>query len=511
MLRVNQKVNEMRNAFSNYVSQILKCDDIKQSVRNLFDFMKQQIPLDFLTIVAYDEERHAVYDRIHATGENVVFVDDLIPFTQKTRAYAGEIFKGQSNTIYIADGRKDPLVREFDEDVGINETASMITQIAQLEKGRYAACNLVSWGEAAHSIEHQEYVRKLSDPFSFVLRHIYSNISRTGKKLTKQEKRTKTETEIIGKDGGLREVLVLTDIVAKLNTPVLLFGESGVGKEVLAERIHSRSKRKNREFICVNCGAVPETLIDSELFGHEKNAFTGAGDSRKGYFEQADGGTILLDEISELSKNAQVKLLRVLQNQSFHRVGGERPISVNIRVLAASNRNLEEMVRANTFRKDLWFRLNRFPINVPPLRKRKQDIVPLVNYFAKIISSELNLPYQYRFAEKATDQLHQYDWPGNIRELRNTVEYAMILSRGKPISFEFLQGRKEISLFPKPAARPDRFLTMDEMMRSHIRDVLSYTNGRIEGRNGAAKILAINPSTLRARMKKLGIRIMKSS
>jgi transcriptional regulator with GAF, ATPase, and Fis domain len=295
--------------------------------------------------------------------------------------------------------------------------------------------------------------------------------------------------------------------VAELDIPVLLTGETGVGKEVIANTIHQRSKRSTCPLVSFNCGAIPETLLESELFGYEKGAFTSAGSMKRGYFEQADGGTVFMDEIGELSQTAQVKLLRLLQTMEFQRVGGSRTISVDVRTVSATNRDLETMVKNQQFRKDLWYRLNVFPILIPPLRERKEDIPELVEYFARRQSVEMNLPYQYSFAPEAIDQLAGYDWPGNIRELQNVIERALIISRGEPLYFPNLSACSGKSADVSHSTEPAEFPTMEEMMSSHIRKSLHLTKGRIEGNNGAAQLLGMNPSTLRAKMKKLGIKI----
>ncbi len=309
---------------------------------------------------------------------------------------------------------------------------------------------------------------------------------------------------------GLQDVMSQVEQVAKLHTPVLLIGETGAGKELLATTIHHLSKRSYGPLVSINCGTLAETLLDSELFGQEKGAFTGASSLKKGIFEQADGGSIFLDEISELSKQAQVKLLRVLQTMDFRRVGGPRPISVDVRVIAATNRDIAGMVQHQEFRKDLWFRLNTFPIKIHPLRNRKEDIPILAEYFANRLSVEMNLPYQYRFAPHAMAQLQEYGWPGNVRELENAIEKSLIVSRGAQLSFPYLNAAlpKDFPLYPDDDEGTPP--TMNEVMTRHIMRVLQLTSGRIEGKRGAAEILGMKPSTLRARIKKLGIRISKS-
>ncbi len=284
-------------------------------------------------------------------------------------------------------------------------------------------------------------------------------------------------------------------------------GETGTGKEVIANAIHYSSPRKDGPFIKVNCGAIPETLLDSELFGHEKGAFTGAISQKRGRFERADKGTIFLDEIAELPAQAQVRLLRVLQIKEIERVGGTTSIPVDIRIISATNRNLQEMIASGRFREDLWFRLNVFPIMIPPLRQRREDIPSLVHHFIDRKSKELKLAERRVLATGAIDRLMAYDWPGNIRELENLIERALIQSRGDTLSFEALSAPqvpvgREVTRDP---GRNRTVFSLDEINAQHIRQALEMAGGKINGPGGAAQILGLHPNTLRSRMNKLGI------
>jgi transcriptional regulator with GAF, ATPase, and Fis domain len=295
--------------------------------------------------------------------------------------------------------------------------------------------------------------------------------------------------------------------VAPTDSPVLLMGETGVGKDIIANAIHLGSSRRNGPFIPVNCGAIPDSLLDSELFGHEKGAFTGALAQKRGRFERADRGTILLDEIGEMPLEAQVRLLRVLQHREIERVGGADRIPVDIRIIAATNKDLPAMVKDGRFREDLWFRLNVFPITVPPLRDRKSDMPALVHHFIQRKTRELKIAEEPQLAPGAIDDLQGYDWPGNVRELENLVERAMILHRGEPLSFDDLG----VSLPQKvtAAGTGEDQLHLDAVISCHIRHVLGMTGGKIHGPDGAGELLGINPNTLRAKMRKLGIPFRK--
>ena len=327
---------------------------------------------------------------------------------------------------------------------------------------------------------------------------------------------------VIGATGGLSPVMDRVHQVAPTDAPVLILGETGSGKEVIARAIHSQSRRAQGPVVRINCGAMPPELIDSELFGHERGAFTGASAQRKGWFERADGGTLFLDEIGELPLAAQVRLLRVLQDGTLERVGGHQTISVDVRVVAATHRQLESMVATGTFREDLWYRLSVFPIRLPALRERPEDLPALAEYFADRAGRRLG---GVGLTPTAADLalLERYSWPGNVRELGAVIERAAILGSGKrlevaaalgatslpprtpstPPPLERTNGSASSDSVPAPSG--GRLPTLDEAMATHIRKALAACEGRIEGSNGAAHLLGINPHTLRARMRKLKI------
>jgi DNA-binding NtrC family response regulator len=307
---------------------------------------------------------------------------------------------------------------------------------------------------------------------------------------------------IVGDSPALRRVLGEIAQVAPTDTTVLIQGETGTGKELVARAIHDASARRERPLVKLNCAALPRELVESELFGHEKGAFTGALQQRRGRFELADGGTLFLDEVGELPLEAQAKLLRVLQERELERVGGTRTLQVDVRVIAATNRDLQSQVAAGRFRSDLYYRLNVFPIVVPPLRERRNDIPRLVQHFAEKTARKLGRPFE-GVAPAFIERASAYDWPGNIREVENVVERAMIMSRGP-----LLDGADVLSPGPvqRAAAPLPGEITLEEMERAHIKRVLEGTRWQIEGERGAARILGLNPSTLRGRLRKLGIR-----
>jgi DNA-binding NtrC family response regulator len=315
-----------------------------------------------------------------------------------------------------------------------------------------------------------------------------------------EDARTNHDT-LIGNSPLLQRVREQIAQVAPTGSTVLIQGETGTGKELVARAIHDASLRRERALIKVNCAALPRELVESELFGHEKGAFTGAVQQRRGRFELADGGTLFLDEVGELPAEAQAKLLRVLQEQEFERVGGTRSLRVDVRVIAATNRSLHAEVEANRFRRDLYFRLNVFPIPLPPLRERRDDIPLLLRHFAALTARRIGRAID-GIAPEFIQQAASYDWPGNIRELENLVERTLIMSRGGMLD------ASDLLVVPADSgsALPSGSVTLEEVERAHIRRVLETTGWRIEGNQGAARLLGLNPSTLRGRMRKLGIR-----
>jgi DNA-binding NtrC family response regulator len=317
---------------------------------------------------------------------------------------------------------------------------------------------------------------------------------------------------IVGAEAGLASVMERVDQVAALDVPVLLLGETGSGKEVVARAIHARSRRAAGPFLRVNCGAVPPGLIDSELFGHERGSFTGALAERRGWFERADRGTLFLDEIGELPLEAQVRLLRVLQDHTLERVGGHRPVSVDVRIVAATHRDLRGLTAEGRFREDLWYRIAVFPIDLPPLRDHIEDVPALANHFALRAATRFGTPPRIPSPEDL-ELLVAYSWPGNVRELIAVIERAVILGNGARLEVGAALGvapRAASGSAGSPHASDrgepgESFATLDEAVARHIEAALARTRGRIEGRGGAAQLLGVNPHTLRARMRKLGL------
>ncbi|MGI4885915.1 MAG: sigma 54-interacting transcriptional regulator [Janthinobacterium lividum] len=424
----------------------------------------------------------------------------------------------QGGNLYVGDDFKalavrHPAMRHVYEAYGVR--ALLVVPLWQRPDGA-AVLTLASSDPHAFSAENLATVEGLVPQVALALDNLFAFEQIEALKAQVEQERTylideinttATFDELIGPSEALHTVQVRIAQVAPTDTTVLVSGETGTGKELVARALHNASPRRSRALIKLNCAALPAQLIESELFGHEKGAFTGAAERRIGKFELADGGTIFLDEIGELPLDLQAKLLRVLQEKEFERLGGSRVLTTDARVVAATNRVLADEVAAGRFRADLYYRLNVFPITLPPLRTRPEDVGPLLRHSVQRLSQRLAKPLRpIRPADLAA--LQAYAWPGNVRELEHLVERALIVSQGPYLEFAGLPAAGAPTALPAadeaPANRPLK--TLREQERDHILAALGRTSGRVSGPLGAALLLDINPKTLEARMKKLGIR-----
>jgi len=509
-------VVETKEFFREATFRICGSLEIEKALHDCLMYIRKSIPASQLALHIYERELGIVETIAKATVDRGEAMDFKVPLSEKGRR---QVEEQRSLRIRMVEKiGNDPVTGPVYKLMKSGEVANLPALVVDLVIERKFIGTISIIGEHGKSFteRHAELISLLNEPFAIALanslryRELKSlrDMLADDNRYLRGELRQITGEDVVGAEFGLKGVMALVRQVAPLISPVLLLGETGTGKEVIASAIHNLSPRKDGPLIRVNCGAIPQNLMDSELFGHEKGAFTGATARKRGRFERAHGGTIFLDEIGELSQKAQVRLLRVLQEKEIERVGGTETLKIDIRVVAATHRNLEKMLIEGTFREDLYFRLKVFPITIPPLRNRSADISALVQHFIQKKSRDMKLSVTPTLKPGTLQQLMQYQWPGNVRELENAVERAIIVSHGNELDFHHLDVKEEdpehVQLAPA-AITQDTPLELNEVMSQHILKVLGMCNGRVEGERGAARMLNINPSTLRKRMRKLDI------
>jgi transcriptional regulator with GAF, ATPase, and Fis domain len=491
---------------------------IEQAMRDTIYAIGDKVPVDMMFLQLYEPDLGSMRTIAMATLEEGKQVDVLTPLPKAARDRVAEnLRKGLVRAVIIDSSEQNPVAREMLRFHGI-EGWSVLRMTLSTEHGMLGGVVLTAEGPDRYVDEHARLLGLLMNPFAVAFANTlqHREVLRLRDRLAEDNRYLQRELmhlsgdEIVGADFGLREVMHQVRHVATTESPVLLMGETGVGKDVVANAIHLGSSRREGPFIPVNCGAIPDSLLDSELFGHEKGAFTGALAQKRGRFERADKGTILLDEIGEMPLEAQVRFLRVLQHREIERVGGTDRILVDIRIIAATNQDLSVLVQEGRFREDLYFRLNVFPITVPPLRERTSDIPALVQHLMERKARELKLGHTPELAPGAIDVLMAYSWPGNVRELENVIERAMIVHHDEPLRFDDLDvssSDRPPVVDPGSGKQP---LDLDAVNKMHIKRVLDMTGGKIHGPRGAGELLNVNPNTLRYKMRKLGIPFAKS-
>ena len=493
---------------------------IEEALRAAFDYISRYIPSDTIGLHRVDTEQRCIFAVAEVAREGfirtaqedqpVVSMDDeMIRMIEQLRAHK------TVTSIYNRPLEKLPrsVLQCFPE----LQSRSLLNLHLLINDEPIGGLILSKEGHDQYTPEHAALLEEVKEPVALAMSHAwrYHELSRLRDALAEDKDTLAVELqqriggEIIGGEFGLSSVMEMVHRVSTLNSPVLLLGETGTGKEVIANAIHSASPRKDAPMVRVQCGAIPETLLDSELFGHEKGAFTGATERKRGRFERARNGTIFLDEIGELSPEAQVKLLRVLQERQYERIGSSKTLKTEARVITATHRDLAAMVREGTFREDLWYRLHVFPIHIPPLRMRRDDIPALANYFVTRKAREMNVAAIPRIDTQTMETLQTYDWPGNVRELENVIERALILSRGETLEIPPLGSASNKTYRPMQAHETFQPKTLDAAIADHIRKTLAVTGGRVAGAGGAAELLNMHPSTLRFRMKKYGIEVKR--
>ena len=485
--------------------------DIEKAIGDCYNVIKKYIPLEQLILSHYLPDTRTSHGFAMADDDGGKSADVRIKWPKEQ---ADDLFgRGSLPDIIIANKADEhPVFATILEQMKLTRV-SIIGFKLTVEENWLGSATLWADGWNRFTEEHLNLFSLLRRPYTIALsNHLrfkelmeFKDALADDKCYFQKELQYAAGNEVIGADFGLKRVMDMVQQVAVLDSPVLLRGETGTGKEVIANAIHDLSSRKEGPFVKVNCGAIPAALMDSELFGHEKGAFTGALQRNRGRFERAHGGTIFLDEIGELSPEAQVRLLRVLQDRTIERVGGKEVIDVDIRVIAATHRDLESMIKESKFREDLYFRLQVFPIVIPPLRQRRMDIPALVQHFITKKSRNLGFQKVPELMPGALEPLSRYTWPGNVRELENMVERALILNPDGPIDIGALAVTPDYSdTNTTIEAEPDSLL-FDNVVSKHIQSVLEMTGGKVNGEKGAAKLLGLNPSTLRQKMRKLNI------
>jgi transcriptional regulator with GAF, ATPase, and Fis domain len=494
--------------------------EIGASVDRVAPLLMRRFPVDLILVRRLDVKRSCL-DTV-ALGHCRGTIMSLRPRSELTQEDMDRILewcetnKGARRSVDLLRDELKGLLPEGAEGQGLAGPLNT-------EDGPLGVIILLARPPRAFRAEHGELLQALLEPFTVALENdrrvrelgtLREALEADKQSLLSRLGRHDISESIVGAETGLKPVMEQIDLVTRSDAPVLLLGETGSGKEVVARAIHARSRRASKPFLRVNCGAIPAELVDSELFGHERGSFTGAVGVRKGWFERADGGTLFMDECGELPLAAQVRLLRILQDGTFERVGGERQLSVDVRIVAATHRDMHAMVASGRFREDLWYRIAVFPIRLPPLRDRKEDIPSLGAHFALRAASRLGMPALVPLPEDL-NLLIAYPWPGNVRELAAVIERAAILGDGKHLEIAKALGvaaqgaRTTTQEVQEPDFRRNsgrqELASLDAVMAKHIEAALEHTHGRIEGPYGAARILNINPHTLRARMRKLKI------
>ncbi|MBU1055860.1 MAG: sigma 54-interacting transcriptional regulator [Proteobacteria bacterium] len=508
------KINE-NHFFREATLRICSSLEIEKSLWDCFMFIRDYIPADIMLIAVYDpvHEIAEIIAKADSSGGELTSIKSVTTAETKKLIEEMKINPMMRPKVLVVDRIVEhPLMGYISDIIGYHD-ASFMAIGPKLEWDFIAGIFIGNNDGKKYSEKHIRLFSLLNEPFAMALSNYlrYREVLRLKEILTddnrylQEELRQQTGEEIVGAHFGLKQVMEMVNQVAPLASPVLLLGETGTGKEVIATAIHNLSLRRNGPFIKINCGAIPESLMDSELFGHEKGAFTGAFIQKRGRFERAQGGTIFLDEIGELTAGAQIKLLRVIQEKEIERVGGTETIKVDIRVIAATHRNLETMLAEGKFREDLYFRLKVFPIVIPPLRDRRADIPALVQYFMMKKNREMGFVEVPTLAPGAIDKLMNYNWPGNVREVQNAVERSLILNRKQPLTFDNIGHSTQRTNTMIPVPEMESTFSLEIVNSQAIIKTLKITGGRIEGEKGAAKLLQINPSTLRAKMRKLGI------
>jgi transcriptional regulator with GAF, ATPase, and Fis domain len=547
-LAVNATIESDYDFFRDAVEHISSSLDLPEAMQTTFDFLiSRHFPLDGMCLQRYDPRLKALHLLFLALPGRFFYLDKLIPLSETAIENVKESERCITRNIPHSFQRTVPTLHGKAISAYLpNKDRARLVAFLSTKRRVVGHLSLIGQEPSCFTAEHERKLAMLRPAFSLFMANLlqYHQIAELQNRLAERNRhlvgrlRHLRQNRLIGEEGGLRLIKEMVSQVSGQDVPVLILGETGTGKELVADAIQRISTRSQAPYVKVNCGAIPETLIDSELFGHEKGAFTGATRSRPGRFELADGGTLFLDEIGDMPLNVQVRLLRVLQDGILERVGSSRVVFVDVRIIAATHRNLKDMMQEGRFREDLYYRLNVFPIRMPPLRERLQDIPVLVHHFIAKHARLLHLSNTPRLSLDSLPRLLNYSWPGNVRELENLVARALVLDpRGPlplhlhlppdailaaPMKIPMGQLRQIIPYKEKRDPDPDgpvpqppmhewmrkaraSMPSLDYAMADHINCALQLCNGKIYGPGGAGELLQINPNTLRKRMDKLGI------
>jgi formate hydrogenlyase transcriptional activator len=523
-----QRQNERLELLLNLTTRITSSLDLREVLRSIASNIREVMHADAVTVslpeVASGKFRVFAMDFPHGKG---VIKEELILPPSREAKEAMDTLKP-----IVFDPRERDEHASEPYDLAAAEGLKAVCSIPLVDRGRaLGILSILRTTETPFTAEDVDFLSRASGQIAIAVENAlaYREISELKDKLAQEkiylEEEFRSEMgfeQIIGNSSGLKHVLQLVETVAPSDSTVLLLGETGTGKELIARAIHDRSRRKQRTFVKLNCAAIPTGLVESELFGHERGAFTGAVSQKIGRLELADQGTLFLDEVGDISIEIQPKLLRALQEREFERLGSTHTRKVNVRLVAATNRNLEEMVGNREFRSDLYYRLNVFPIRIPPLRDRREDIPLLVSYFVQKFAKEMQRCIE-AVPAAAMKGLTAGDWPGNIRELENFIERAVLLTRGKSLDVPLADLRKTTKIEGSPEtnqlqgkqaageranSQSDKTSVADEYLRKQhdqIVQALAACRGRVGGADGAAARLGMNRTTLLSRMKKFGL------
>ncbi len=478
-----------KEMFLEMLNDINKID----ALTSMFNFLAKEIPFDHIVCYSVHRKEKQMtlfleYGREVELAKLAFPLEPLIP----QRQYTQVMEKGCKEVIFV-NTKASNKMKNFTDQM-IHPFASFAYFMFDYNKteDKFMLCAVTSKGENNFSSKHITLLNEVRPLLISILSQIYQDSPESYEFISPKGNLPQNYHEQLKMCHDLKKIVKTIELLALYDTTVLIRGSTGTGKELIASTLHTLSNRKAKAFVPVNCAAIPESLLESELFGYEKGAFTGAVQMKKGFFEQAEGGTIFLDEVGELSLNAQARLLRVLETKKIQRVGSEKILNLDIRIIAATHRNLSAMVEEKTFREDLYYRLNILTIEVPPLEQRKKDIRTLAEYFYTYFMKRMQIAEPPVFTNKSMRILLDYSWPGNVRELRSSIEKGIIsaiLEEKEELDFSFLPTSK-------PAQTQVKTLTDEEIYKA-----LNTSKWRIQGSNGAAKILGVPPSSLRSRMR----------